>query len=113
MKATQIPEESRAFVYTRDFFRCVRCGQQPRARQWHHRRSRSVRDDHTHESCNGVLLCVTCHTWVHQHPFEARGKGWIVSRDSVPCETPVYAEQHGWVLLDHEGGVSPAPEQEE
>lgn len=98
---------SRLLVRTRDFSRCVRC-KTPLASgagEWHHRRSRSVRDECQHASCNGILLCGTCHAWVHAHPFAARAKGWIVSRFAKPCEVPVFAEQHGWVLLDHKGNV--------
>jgi hypothetical protein len=63
---------------------------------WHHRRSRSVRDDHTHCPCVGVWLCPTCHAWVHAHPEDARNAGLIVSRyiaepSRIPFKTPL-----GW-----------------
>lgn len=110
MKATPIPALSRVRVRARDFFRCVRCGSPTPAMagHWHHRRSRSIRDDHTHMPCNGVWLCGTCHEWVHKNPFEARATGLIVSRYAIPCETPLYAQQHGWVLLGEDGSTSPA-----
>jgi hypothetical protein len=52
-----------------------------------------VVDAHQHCPCNGVLLCRTCHTWVHAHPLMARLAGLIVSRHvsepwTVPISTP-------------------------
>lgn len=73
-----IPEARREQVKNRDLSRCFRCGG-PGA-EWHHRRSRSVRDEHRHCACNGVWLCRTCHRWAHANPFEARAVGLIVSR---------------------------------
>jgi hypothetical protein len=108
-----IPARSRILVRARDFFRCVRCGCGVPAGvgHWHHRRGKSVRDDHTHEGCNGIWLCSACHTWVHANPLLARLSGWIVSRHSNPCTVPVVAAQHGRVLLDHFGGVTPTEEE--
>lgn len=110
--ATSIPASAYALVRTRDFWRCVSCGMPANPGEWHHRRSRSVVDEHQHASCNGIHLCTTCHRWVHAHPFEARRRGWIVSRYSIPCEVPVFTQQHGWVLLDHLGCVAPANDPE-
>ena len=106
--ASKIPEMARVFVRTRDFHRCVRCKSPAVKGDWHHRRSRSVVDEHQHCPCNGINLCRTCHDWIHQHPFEARQQGWIVSRHASPPDEPVFAEQHGWVLLTCDGEVTPA-----
>lgn len=95
-----IPTKSRELVHERDDNRCVRCGTKPQVRNWHHRRGRSVPDDHQHAPCNGVTLCPTCHKWVHEHPFEARKEGWIVARHLIPCEEPCLALGE-WVLLAH------------
>lgn len=85
---TEIPTASRLIVGDRDRNRCVRCG--GRGYEWHHRRTRAVRDVHQHCACNGVLLCRTCHTWVHQHPAEARPLGLIVSKfNATPFAIPV------------------------
>lgn len=87
MKATPIPTSSRKAVRERDRDRCVRCGGAGSA--WHHRRSRSVRDEHTHHPGNGVLLCKTCHDWVHGHPAAAMDDGLILSRhEAEPCTRP-------------------------
>lgn len=96
-RVSNIPTRSREVVHARDGNRCVRCGMMPRPRHWHHRRGRAVDDDHQHAPCNGVTLCRTCHEWVHQHPFLAKAKGWIVARHLTPCEEPV--EIHGQMVL--------------
>jgi hypothetical protein len=88
-----IPPASRALVKEREDNRCLRCGVPGERHQWHHRRSRSVVDPHQHCPCNGVLLCRTCHTWVHAHPLMARLAGLIVSRHVrepflIPVITP-------------------------
>lgn len=70
---------------------CVRCN--GRGYEWHHRRSRRVRADHRHCSCNGLLLCRTCHTWAHRNPDEARVTGFIVSQwVDEPFMVPVFTE---------------------
>ena len=96
---TQIPNVSRALVRIRERHRCARCAMPAPHGEWHHRRSRSVRDVHEHCACNGIWLCSTCHRWVHAHPFEARGKGFIVSRftnepGTVPVDTPWGLRRH-------------------
>jgi hypothetical protein len=102
---SKIPDESRVLVGTRDGNRCQRCGV-PCAPHWHHRRSRSVHDDHTHCSCNGVLLCPECHGWVHAHPQMARETGFIVSRSaSFPGLIP-YKSPWGMLTPNCTGGFS-------
>lgn len=87
---TAIPDEARTIVKRRARWRCERCGAPAPGGHWHHRRSRSVHDAHQHCACNGVWLCHTCHTWVHQNPAKAREAGWIVSRFTVnPYAVPV------------------------
>lgn len=62
-----------------------------------------MRDEHTHCPCNGVLLCNTCHEWVHRHPFDARGQGLIVSRaERNPGAVPVTA-YYGTLRLECDG----------
>lgn len=106
MKATPIPERSRNLVVARDHSRCVRCGAPALPGEWHHRRSRSVRDEVTHSPMNGILLDNVCHSWVHAHPFEARSSGWIVSRYADPSTEPVTHALFGLVLLDGNGNYS-------
>lgn len=77
-RGSPIPPASRAIVRKRDADMCVRCFAH-KMLEWHHRRTRNVVDLHQHCACNGVLLCHTCHTYLHANPEEARGHGLIVS----------------------------------
>lgn len=98
---SEIPTASRQVVSERDLDRCVRCG--GRSGAWHHRRRRRVEDSHTHEACNGILLCITCHAWVHANPKLAREMGWIVSAWDLPPAHPVMTFAYGWVSLRCDG----------
>ena len=102
-----IPQEARNLVELRDFKRCLRCS--GKGSEWHHRRSRRVRDEHQHCTCNGMLLCGTCHRWVHAHPFEARRFGFVVSsHESFPGNVPVLAH-FSMITLDCKGTYEWAP----
>lgn len=101
--ASEIPTASRVLVRARDVT-CVRCNTVSGGMQWHHRRTRSVNDEHQHCACVGILLCATCHSWVHQHPAEARANGWIVSRfETQPYVVPFRRPPTAWVLPNCEG----------
>ena len=97
MKASPIPDLARALVKARARLHCERCGMSAVRGHWHHRRSRAVRDTHTHCPCNGVWLCGTCHGWVHAHPFDARSGGWIVSRYEPRPGVQPYQTPLGWL----------------
>jgi len=98
---TVIPTKRREQVKARERMQCARCP--GIGVQWHHRRSRKVRGDHRHCSCNGVWLCHTCHTWVHSHPELARIAGFIVSSHELyPGSVPVLMWR-GRFYLDCEG----------
>lgn len=60
---------------------CQRCAFTGRL-EAHHRRAKasggSSARSHTQCACNGVLLCRSCHSWVHLNPRKARAEGWIV-----------------------------------
>jgi hypothetical protein len=79
--------------------------------EWHHRRSRSVKDEHTNCPCNGIVLCgwgnhTGCHGWAHSNPAAARAGGLIVSRHvAVPGEVRIVTQQHGTVWLQCNGTV--------
>lgn len=111
MKATPIPKKSRNLVVARDKSRCVRCAAPAAKGEWHHRRSRSIRDAHTHSPANGIHLCTLCHKWVHDNPFEARASGFIVSRFANPVLEPVRHALYGWVYLDEDGTFREAEEE--
>lgn len=103
--SNEIPTAKRIQVRERDHGRCQRCGGSGTA--WHHRRGRSVRDEHTHDACNGVTLCDACHAWLHQHPAYAREKGFIVSRhEPTPSAVPIHTF-HGLVVHTCDGTAEP------
>lgn len=98
----EIPDEQRLAVRRRERFLCLRC--RGRGSDWHHRRRRGVADEHTHCTCNGVLLCRKCHSWAHNHPLEAREQGWIVSVfEPSPRRVPVDSFR-GVIYLTCSGG---------
>lgn len=85
--------------------RCERCGVPARYGHVHHRRTRSVRDLHTHCPCNLVLLCTDCHTWAHAHPLNARLSGFIVSAAETEPITVSLLTPWGERRHDHVGAV--------
>lgn len=104
MKATPIPTLSRKRVIARAQGRCERCG--GKGAHWHHRRSRSVRDELTHSPANGVLLCTFDHAYVHANPTEARETGFIVSRYQDPRLVPITRWDGAVVYLNEDGTVA-------
>lgn len=73
---------------------CEKCGMHAEGGSRHHRRSKRVKDEHTHEASNLVLLCGSgttgCHQWVHAHPIEAELLGlWVSSYEADPSSVPV------------------------
>lgn len=105
--ASTIPTRSREIVMARDR-RCIRCGATGPV-QWHHRRSRRVRDAHVHCAGNGVLLCPTCHAHVHAHVTESIERGLIVSAYIDEPETIPVKTYRGWVTHDHDGNRAAFP----
>lgn len=106
-----IPQESRAIVEQRDQGRCRGCG--GNGYEWHHRRSRRVREDHRHCACNGVLLCRTCHAAAHGHHEAGRDRGLVVSQwVNEPFLVPVVDAMGGfWQLLCNGQYLPLRPEQ--
>lgn len=98
-----IPTVSREQVKAREAGRCFRCGCPCVDGEWHHRRGRSVRDEHTHCSCNGVWLCKTCHAWCHAHPFEAKSEGLVVTRFQMEPGGVAAMSYFGPILLRCDG----------
>lgn len=107
--SSRIPDSSRKIVTERDRGRCVRCLMP--GREWHHRRGKSVVDEHRHCPCNGVILCGNgnvggCHGYVHSRPFEARAAGLIVLRSvALPYTVPFRLGTTEFVLPDCSGGA--------
>lgn len=100
--------KARSLIYTRSGGLCEsqvasRCSGV--AESAHHRKLRSRGGQDT-TSCL-VAICEPCHQWIHQHPADATDLGWMVNSWADPAEIPVYRYRQ-WVLLDDEGGISPA-----
>jgi hypothetical protein len=101
-----VPLSVRTSVRQRAHHRCERCQVPTPHGAIHHRRSRSVRDQHTHCQCNCVYLCHTCHRDVHAHPFNSSKDGWIVSRHVLePTAVSLHSPTGEWVL-DCTGGAT-------
>lgn len=99
-----IPTASRDTVRQRDNSQCQRCG--VRGTDYHHRRSRRVRDEHVHCPCNGVWLCRGCHSWAHGHPAAARDDGLILSmHEDSPSSIPMRTFA-GRVTIHCDGGYA-------
>jgi 5-methylcytosine-specific restriction endonuclease McrA len=103
---TSIPASSRAIVKARSLGRCERCGVPTTYGEAHHRRSRSVADEHRHCPCVLVWLCGTCHRWAHAHPLKARETGVIVSKFIINPYTVPMATPWGTRLHNCEGGIT-------
>lgn len=86
--------------------RCERCltDVHPAYAHRHHRQRRRVGGDRL---ANLLVLCQSCHTWIHDHPRNAREHGWIVPA-SAPDPGAVPVLLHGRLrLLDDSGGSIP------
>lgn len=96
---------------------CERCGKHAEGGSRHHRRSKRVRDEHTHSPSNLVLLCGSgssddCHLWVHTHRVEAELAGfWLSQFVTNPAEHPVTVatgpDRTAVVFLDDAGNYIP------
>lgn len=106
--ADQIPKANRQIVQGRAFGRCERCHKIELNGDLHHRRVRGIggsRRTDRHDPSGLLYLCRTCHDWTHNHPFDARDLGLIVSRNSTSryCDIPVVDLYGRARLLDDEG----------
>ncbi|MGW1675973.1 hypothetical protein [Saccharopolyspora sp. NPDC002376] len=93
---------------------CERCGC-ALGTNVHHRRPRGAggsKDLATNLPSNLLLLCGSgttgCHGWIESHRSIAYRNGWLLHSWQTPIETPVRIHDHGLVLLDDIGGMTPA-----
>lgn len=72
-----------------------------RAQHQHHRRLRSQGGDNT--TYNLLDVCRACHDWIHGHPAEAAGRGFIL-RAGRQADEPEPAQRYCpfWCALDPE-----------
>lgn len=83
---------------------CEHCGRPLNGRAERHHRMR--RRDGGDRLSNLLLLLPECHSWVTEHPTEAKANGWIVEVGIAdPADVPVRLGLSGalW-LLDDQGG---------
>ena len=66
---------------------CERCGSSPVA--GHHMIARRHRW-HRHNLANGVALCVSCHQWAEEHPYDSQQ--WLGRHDP---------KRYGYWLVNH------------
>lgn len=89
--------------------RCEHCGRRPNPGQGFERHHRVRRRDGGDRLANLLLLLPSCHTYITEHPTEAKANGWIVEPTIDPETVPVrYQGGHLWWLDDH-GGRSLVP----
>lgn len=123
-KNTGPTDAVRRLVKTRDGWSCARCGTPLPAGSYlgqiHHRRNRGQGGSSLwfiNLPCTLVFLCGTSETGCHGHVTrnenraQALADGWVLPLNTRidPATVPVRHALHGWVLLDTDGGWSPAP----
>lgn len=64
----------------RQRFACWRCGKSDPVHA-HHRLPKSQGGKDTPENC--LVLCLTCHVYVHDHPTESYATGAMLRREGV------------------------------
>lgn len=107
-----IPDAMRKLVRARDRSSCGRCG--ATGVELSHRRSRQVRDEHTHCLCNLVMSCSTCgHEIAHNQPHLSRREGWVVRKSGLllPFQVPMLYRTE-WVMLTCAGAIRSATPEE-
>jgi hypothetical protein len=108
-----VPVATLTVVDRREHWRCLRDVLAP-GTDHHHRRTRAVKDEHTHCPCNVVLLCRTDHSWAHLTTGDARGihEGLILSRHlAFPADAPVRVMGQ-WLRLLCDGTTLPLADDE-
>lgn len=116
----------RLLVLTRDDWACQVCGRNLASAyltgdySLQHRRARGMggsRRPDTNGAANLITVCGSATTGDHQRiesqPQWAADYGYRIRQNQTPSEIPVFTYSHGWVLLDDQGGMKPAPKMEE
>lgn len=114
-KDTGPDRATRELVYERDDWCCFCCGvpllNQPRSLQ--HRDDRGMggtRRPEVNSPANLILLAgsgvTACHGRVERRCPVDNDRGYWLKHGQDPATTPVWHWRHGWVLLDHTGGMA-------
>ena len=100
-EADPVYGEARVLVIHRAKGRCERCGDN--GSDVHHRQGRGGPDPHNLANC--TLLCRSCHSWAHLHPWEAYESGWCVRRtgNDQPADIPLTDTRGRSFLLTEDG----------
>lgn len=119
----------RALIHDRGNGLCEICGA-AEIEQIHHRRPRGMggtRRASTNQAANGLGVCSVHHDVaegqsvtdrfmrrIHGSRERSERYGWLISKHTAaePRTVPVRLV-YGWVLLDNDGGITPAPENEQ
>jgi hypothetical protein len=101
-------EEATALMLVRCRHLCERCNRPLMGRMERHHRTR--RRDGGDRLSNLLALHPGCHTYITEHPEEAKANGWIVPAlsDAPPTTVPVRIVGAWWLLRD-DGGKTPVP----
>lgn len=106
---------TRHLVAERDDWRCFCCGTPvlDRPSNLQHRDARGMggtSDPLTNSPANLITLLGTpttlCHGRVEKRLAGDNAAGYWLKNGQVPAETPVWHWRFGWVLLDHDGGMT-------
>lgn len=107
--ADPVAPETYAAVMQRYGGRCVGAAFGPCAgtHHWHHRLPVQKGGPSTVQ--NGLRLCARHHDWTHQHPEEARTRGWLLRAWQEPGEVAVTLAGpplRRFAVLDEDGGMT-------
>ncbi len=105
MADNEFPAGQRRILKDRDDWRCARCAVPVSDNAHVHNRKLRSRGG-GRDLSNGVLLCPTCHHWVHHNVEKATEQGFIVASRAFTALTPV-TTWRGRIWLDDIGSWRP------
>jgi hypothetical protein len=89
----------RRAIREKDQWTCQRCGKVEKHIHTHHIAPRSQRPDLRHDVSNGKCLCNACHSWVHEHPIEAKATGLLRGETYELARKKLRGSEHGCAKL--------------
>jgi len=95
----KVDQDWKKAVREKDQNTCQRCGKVEKYIHTHHVAPRSQRPDLRHDVSNGKCLCNSCHSWVHEHPIEAKAAGLLSGETYELARKKLQGEQHGCAKL--------------
>jgi 5-methylcytosine-specific restriction protein A len=73
----------------------------------HHRKVKGMGGSHdqsVHSLANLICLCRNCHDYIHAHPLESYGFGFLVRNGDDPEKVPVWFGRQYRMWLSADGG---------